>query len=158
MMRLHFYIGVFVGPFLLIAALSGIFYALTPQLESYWYAEQLYNHSSGQPQTLQRQIAAAQTQAPTEAQLSAVRPSPAGGENTRVLFNVDGLASGERLAVFVDPVTLQTHGALAVYGTSGVLPLRTWLDQLHRSLLLGKWAATTASWRPPGCGWRRWAG
>ncbi|AML57730.1 putative iron-regulated membrane protein [Serratia rubidaea] len=150
MMRLHFYIGVFVGPFLLIAALSGIFYALTPQLESYWYAEQLYNHSSGQPQTLQRQIAAAQTHAPTEAQLSAVRPSPADGENTRVLFNVGGLASGERLAVFVDPVTLQTHGALAVYGTSGVLPLRTWLDQLHRSLLLGEvgrnYSELAASW------------
>lgn len=29
-MRIHFYIGFFVGPFLLIAALSGIFYALTP--------------------------------------------------------------------------------------------------------------------------------
>lgn len=30
--RLHFYIGLLVGPFLLVAALSGIFYALTPQL------------------------------------------------------------------------------------------------------------------------------
>lgn len=26
-----------------------------------------------------------------------------------------------------------------MYGTSGVLPLRTFLDQLHSNLLLGKW-------------------
>ena len=26
---------------------------------------------------------------------------------------------------------------MTVYGTSGVLPLRTWLDKLHSSLLLG---------------------
>jgi len=31
--RLHFYIGVLVGPFLLVAAVSGVLYALTPQIE-----------------------------------------------------------------------------------------------------------------------------
>ncbi|WBL73780.1 PepSY-associated TM helix domain-containing protein [Serratia liquefaciens] len=149
-MRIHFYIGLFVGPFLLIAALSGIFYALTPQIESRLYAPQLYNDSTGPVLPLKQQIMAAQAIAPSKASLSAVRPSPAEGENTRVLFNVAGLQASERLAVFVDPVTAQTHGVMTVYGTSGVLPLRTWLDQFHRSLLLGdvgrNYSELAASW------------
>lgn len=149
-MRIHFYIGLFVGPFLLIAALSGIFYALTPQIESRLYAPQLYNDSTGSVLPLKQQIMAAQAIAPSKASLSAVRPSPAEGENTRVLFNVAGLQASERLAVFVDPVTAQTHGVMTVYGTSGVLPLRTWLDQFHRSLLLGdvgrNYSELAASW------------
>ncbi|MCX2958776.1 MAG: PepSY domain-containing protein, partial [Serratia symbiotica] len=88
--------------------------------------------------------------APSHAVLSAVRPSPVDGENTRVLFDVAGLQPAERLAVFVDPVTAQLHGTLIVYGTSGVLPLRTWLDQFHRSLLLGdlgrNYSELAASW------------
>ncbi|VEA66864.1 Uncharacterized iron-regulated membrane protein [Serratia plymuthica] len=150
MMRIHFYIGLFVGPFLLIAAVSGIFYALTPQIESRLYAQQLFNDSTGPTVPLERQITAAQAVAPQQASLSAVRPSPGEGENTRVLFNVAGLKASERLAVFVDPVTAQTHGAMTVYGTSGVLPLRTWLDQFHRSLLLGdfgrNYSELAASW------------
>ncbi|AGP45283.1 PepSY-associated TM helix domain-containing protein [Serratia plymuthica] len=150
MMRIHFYIGLFVGPFLLIAALSGIFYALTPQIESRLYAQQLFNDSTGPTLPLERQITAAQAVAPQQASLSAVRPSPGEGENTRVLFNVAGLKASERLAVFVDPVTAQTHGAMTVYGTSGILPLRTWLDQFHRSLLLGdlgrNYSELAASW------------
>ncbi|NTX79703.1 PepSY domain-containing protein [Serratia proteamaculans] len=150
MMRIHFYIGLFVGPFLLVAALSGIFYALTPQIESRLYAQQLYNGSTGPALPLKQQIIAAQAVAPLKARLSAVRPSAAEGENTRVLFNVSGLQDSERVAVFVDPVTAQTHGAMVVYGTSGVLPLRTWLDQFHRSLLLGdigrNYSELAASW------------
>ncbi|CAI1644868.1 PepSY-associated TM helix domain-containing protein [Serratia quinivorans] len=150
MMRLHFYIGLFVGPFLLIAALSGIFYALTPQIESRLYVQQLFNDSTGPTLSLKRQIFAAQAIAPSGASLSAVRPSAADGENTRVLFNVTGLQASERLAVFVDPVTAKIHGEMVVYGTSGVLPLRTWLDQFHRSLLLGdigrNYSELAASW------------
>ncbi|MGL6149037.1 MAG: PepSY-associated TM helix domain-containing protein, partial [Plesiomonas sp.] len=137
LMRLHFYVGIFVGPFMLVAALSGILYALTPQIESRLYADFLYNSSQGQTLPLRQQVEAAKKVAPAEATLSAVRPSPAEGDNTRVLFNVDGLNPSERLAVFVDPVTAKTHGALVAYGTSGVLPLRTWIDQLHVNLQLG---------------------
>ena len=32
-LRLHFYVSLFVGPFLLVAALTGLAYTLTPQLE-----------------------------------------------------------------------------------------------------------------------------
>ncbi|MGL5102090.1 MAG: PepSY-associated TM helix domain-containing protein [Plesiomonas sp.] len=150
LMRLHFYVGIFVGPFMLVAALSGILYALTPQIESRLYADFLYNSSQGQTLPLRQQVEAAKKVAPAEATLSAVRPSPAEGDNTRVLFNVDGLNPSERLAVFVDPVTAKTHGALVAYGTSGVLPLRTWIDQLHVNLQLGDmgryYSELAASW------------
>ncbi|MBQ4797142.1 PepSY domain-containing protein, partial [Pectobacterium versatile] len=56
----------------------------------------------------------------------------------------------ESFAVFVDPVSLDIRGALTVYGTSGILPFRTRLDYLHRSLLLGdigrNYSELAASW------------
>ncbi|MGY5034302.1 PepSY domain-containing protein [Streptomyces sp. 900116325] len=39
--RLHFYAGVFVAPFLLLAALTGLAYALTPQLDQLVYGDEL---------------------------------------------------------------------------------------------------------------------
>src|SRR3546814_5866764 len=79
-----------------------------------------------------------------------VRPSPAAGETTRVLFTDPSLGESERLAVFVDPVLAQPVGELAVYGSSGSLPLRTWISQLHRHLHLGEpgrlYSELAASW------------
>jgi uncharacterized iron-regulated membrane protein len=47
-------------------------------------------------------------------------------------------------------VSLQVKGDLIVYGTSGVLPLRTTLDYLHRNLMLGdvgrNYSELAASW------------
>jgi uncharacterized iron-regulated membrane protein len=42
LLRLHFYAGVFVGPFLLIAALTGIAYIHMPQLEQALHAQELH--------------------------------------------------------------------------------------------------------------------
>ena len=75
---------------------------------------------------------------------------PAAGETTRVLFTDPSLGESERLAVFVDPVLAQPVGELAVYGSSGSLPLRTWISQLHRHLHLGEpgrlYSELAASW------------
>ena len=150
LIRLHLYVGLLVGPFIFVAALSGLVYALTPQLEDRLYAEQLYSDSSGTPQPLARQIEAAQTYIGEAATLSAVRPAPQPGTTTRVMFQAPGLGASESRAVFIDPVTAEIRGELLVYGTSGVLPLRTWLDQFHRSLLLGEpgrlYSELAASW------------
>lgn len=35
--RLHFYIGLFIGPFIFVAALTGTLYVATPQLENWLY-------------------------------------------------------------------------------------------------------------------------
>ncbi|EPC00858.1 hypothetical protein L861_13795 [Litchfieldella anticariensis FP35 = DSM 16096] len=147
--RLHFYIGLFIGPFLLIAALSGIAYALTPQLESWLYHDALTAESDGTSQPLSRQIEVAQQASGQLNTPAAVRPAPPGG-TTRVMFSGEEYGSSEHRALFVDPVTLAIKGDMAVYGTSGVLPLRTLIDQFHRSLLLGDvgrlYSELAASW------------
>jgi len=150
LIRLHLYVGLLVGPFIFVAALSGLVYALTPQLEDRIYAEQLYTDSTGTPQPLARQIEIAQAHVGEAATLSAVRPAPEPGTTTRVMFKSSELGESESRAVFIDPVTVEIRGDLLVYGTSGVLPLRTWLDQFHRSLLLGEpgrlYSELAASW------------
>ncbi|WP_252717154.1 PepSY-associated TM helix domain-containing protein, partial [Herbaspirillum sp. B65] len=150
LLRLHFYIGLFVGPFILVAALTGTLYVLTPQIESHLYAQQLYNHTSGVVRPLADQVAAAQAFLGPDARLFAVRPARAAGWNTRVMFSQSGLGDSESRAIFVDPVSLQVRGDLIVYGTSGVLPLRTTLDYLHRNLMLGSlgrnYSELAASW------------
>ncbi|NKQ09938.1 PepSY-associated TM helix domain-containing protein [Pseudomonas sp. SST3] len=150
LIRLHLYVGLLVGPFIFIAALSGLIYALTPQLEDRLYAEQLYTDSTGASLPLARQIEIAQGYVGEAAMLSAVRPAPQPGTTTRVMFKAPTPGASESRAVFIDPVTAEVRGDLLVYGTSGVLPLRTWLDQFHRSLLLGEpgrlYSELAASW------------
>lgn len=147
--RLHFYAGVFVGPFLLIAAVSGGLYAIAPSLEQFVYRDYLHVDTAGDRVPVAEQIRAAQAVRP-DLTVTAVRPAGEPGATTRVLFDDPTLGESERLAVFVDPVTAQPLGELAVYGSSGALPLRTWIDQLHRSLHLGEpgrvYSELAASW------------
>ncbi|WP_407062011.1 PepSY-associated TM helix domain-containing protein [Brenneria tiliae] len=150
--RLHFYIGIFVGPFIFIAALTGTLYVLTPQIENRLYAHQLFTQSHGAPQSLEAQILAAQTALGHrhKAQLTALRPAAAPGETTRVMFASPELGPSESRAIFIDPASLEIRGDETVYGTSGILPFRTWLDYLHRGLLLGdigrNYSELAASW------------
>ncbi|MGP0926543.1 PepSY-associated TM helix domain-containing protein, partial [Serratia sp. CY81489] len=135
--RLHFYIGLLVAPFILVAALSGTLYVLTPQLEEALYRDALFTEPHGQARSLADQIAAARRAVGDEARIYAVRPAPGAMDTTRVQFAGADLGASESRALFVDPYTLAIKGDMTVYGTSGVLPLRTWLDKLHSSLLLG---------------------
>jgi uncharacterized iron-regulated membrane protein len=147
-LRLHFYAGILIGPFLLVAALSGGLYALSPQLEKAVYADLLTPAGSATRLPLAEQVAAAQ-RASTVGNLVAVRPAPDGG-TTRVLFDDGSFAESYRHAVFVDPGTGQVVGQEIVYGTSGALPVRSWIDELHRSLHLGEagryYSELAASW------------
>ncbi|KUI26504.1 peptidase [Mycobacterium sp. IS-1496] len=147
--RLHFYAGVFVGPFLLIAAVSGGLYAIAPSIEQFVYRDYLHVAATGDWRPVTEQIRAAQAVRP-DLTVTAVRPAAEAGETTRVLFDDPALGESERRAVFVDPATAQPLGDLAVYGSSGALPVRTWIDQLHRSLHLGEpgrvYSELAASW------------
>ncbi|ANN17372.1 peptidase [Amycolatopsis orientalis] len=148
-LRLHFYAGVLVGPFVLIAALTGVLYAATPQMESWIYSDQLQAPVGLKQASLADQVKAAQAANPG-GELAAVRPGAEPGDTTRVLFNEEGLGESERRAIFVDLATAQVRGDLVAYGTSGALPFRTVLDQLHRNLLLGEpgrlYSELAASW------------
>ncbi|MEE4022334.1 PepSY domain-containing protein [Gordonia sp. PKS22-38] len=147
--RLHFYAGILVAPFLVVAAVSGALYAIAPTLENVVYDRYLHTDSTGAPQPLADQVAAA-VDARGDLELSAVRPSTEPGDTTRVLFTDPALGKSERLAVFVDPVTAEPVGELVSYGGSGALPLRTWISQLHRHLHLGEpgriYSELAASW------------
>ncbi|MDY6998280.1 MAG: PepSY domain-containing protein [Actinomycetota bacterium] len=149
-LRLHFYAGLFVGPFLLVAAITGGLYAIAPSLEQWMYRDYLHSESQGPFQPVAEQIRTAQQLRPDLA-VTAVRPATDPGDTTRVMFTDPTLSSSsERQAVFIDPVTAESVGELTVYGSSGALPVRTWLSNLHRSLLLGEpgrvYSELAASW------------
>ncbi|MCX4096970.1 PepSY-associated TM helix domain-containing protein [Nocardia sp. alder85J] len=148
-LRLHFYAGVFVAPFILVAAVTGALYSVAPTVESIVNHDLLHVDSTGPARPLAEQVAAARDAEP-DLELSAVDPAQRGGDTTRVLFTDPGLGESERRAVFVDPQTAHTVGDSVVYGSSGALPLRTWIDQLHRTLHLGQigrlYSELAASW------------
>lgn len=148
--RLHLYIGLFIGPFILIAALSGIAYLLSPPLEEWLYHDTLYGVTEGEPHPMAAQIAAAQRYLDDPLLPSAVRPAPALGDTTRLMYSDPSLGPSEHRAIFVDPITLQVAGDTTVYGTSGILPLRTAIDHFHRQWLMGDighlYSELAASW------------
>ncbi|WP_438944317.1 PepSY-associated TM helix domain-containing protein [Nocardia puris] len=148
-MRLHFYAGVFVAPFILIAAVTGALYALSPTLESFVSRDLLTVTPGEATRPLSEQVAAAVATRPDLA-LAAVSPAPGAEDTTRVMFTDPTLGASERRAVFVDPYTAQPVGESVVYGSSGALPMRTWIDRLHRDLHLGEpgrlYAELAASW------------
>ncbi|WP_068278614.1 PepSY-associated TM helix domain-containing protein [Aldersonia kunmingensis] len=148
-LRLHFYAGILIAPFLIVATISGGLYALAPTLEKVVYREYLHVDSTGPAMPMAEQVRAAQQVQPGLA-LNAVRPAPQPGDTTRVLFTDPSLGESERRAVFIDPVTAQPLGDLVVYGSSSALPIRTWISQLHRHLHLGEpgriYSELAASW------------
>nr|WP_256728941.1 PepSY-associated TM helix domain-containing protein [Microbacterium oleivorans] len=150
LLRIHFFAGILVGPFILIAAISGALYVVTPQLERVVYAHELSAPVTGTTLSLGDQVRIAEDRVGASAALAAVRPAPAPGDTTRVMFAQDGLGPSETRAIFVDPGTGEVRGDLTVYGTSGALPLRAWVSDLHRTLHLGEpgrlYSELAASW------------
>ncbi|MFC4603430.1 PepSY-associated TM helix domain-containing protein [Rhodococcus kronopolitis] len=145
MLRLHFYAGIFVGPFLLIAALTGFVYAFAPTLESWVYGSYLRAPVVEQPVAESAQVQAALDGRDASA-LQSVQTADPGG-TTRVLFDDPDVGSGQS-SVFVDPGTGTVLGALET--DSGDLPLRAWLSALHKNLHLGDvgnlYSELAASW------------
>ncbi|MDT9688061.1 PepSY domain-containing protein [Streptomyces sp. P9(2023)] len=148
-LRLHFYAGVLIAPFLLVAATSGLLYALSFQAEKVIYAQELEVPVGDKVLPLSQQVHAA-TKVNPNGTVTAVWPSAEDGATTRVLMDDPDVEEGKSLAVFVDPYTAEIRGQLPSYGSSGALPLRTWIDELHRDLRLGdigrNYSELAASW------------
>ncbi|MEV4754304.1 PepSY domain-containing protein [Micromonospora sp. NPDC049559] len=146
LLRLHFYAGVLVAPFLVVAALTGLAYTLTPQLDGLLYDRELRAAADGRPaRPLAEQVAAARAAHP-EGTLAYVAPGEAGA-TTQVVFSLPEL--GERQhSVYVDPYTAEVRGTLTTW--FGYTPVRTWFDDLHRNLHLGAvgrhYSEIAASW------------
>lgn len=151
-LRLHFYVGVLVGPFLLVAAVSGFFYALAPTIERMVYADQLTAASEAQNVPLAQQVTTARTAHP-DLPVSRIVPG-SDGSTTRVLFSDGSLPSDSHSrVVFVDPSDGAIRGDTVQYGSGQALPLRTWLSGVHRNLHLGEagrlYSELAASWLAP---------
>ncbi len=145
--RLHFYAGVFIAPFLVLAALTGFLYAFTPQLDGLVYAEQLrVEQATGTPRPLAEQITAA-TGAHPEGTVASVIPPADRESTTQVVLSVPALGDKQR-TVYVDPYTAEVRGALTT--SWGATPLTTWLGDLHKNLHLGEpgriYSELAASW------------
>jgi len=146
-LRLHFYVGLFVGPFLLVAALTGLAYTLTPQLEQLVHRHELTVPVGGERLALAPQVAAAIAAVP-DGTITEIRPPGTADGTTRVSFDAPGVRDEFSRTAFVDPYTGEVRGVLDTFGEW--LPVRAWFDELHRTLLLGDvgrvYSELAASW------------
>jgi uncharacterized iron-regulated membrane protein len=149
LLRVHFYAGVFVGPFLLVAAVTGLAYVWAPQAEQAVYDHELHVPAAAGTVPLDQQAATARALVP-DGTLTGVRPGPAPTDSTQVIFDRPGLEPSFHWTVFVDPHTGDVRGQLETYGSGQAMPLRGWIDVLHRSLHLGDfgrlYSELAASW------------
>ncbi|MFI6761018.1 PepSY-associated TM helix domain-containing protein [Micromonospora sp. NPDC050417] len=146
LLRLHFYAGVLVAPFLVVAALTGLAYTVTPQLDAIVYDTELHAEPAGRTaRPLSEQVAAARATHP-DGTLSYVAVG-APDTTTQVVFTAPELGEKQH-SVYVDPYTAQVKGQLTTW--FGYTPVRTWLDDLHRNLHLGvvgrHYSEFAASW------------
>ena len=146
LVRLHFYAGILVAPFLVVAALTGLAYTVTPQLDRALYGDRLTVATVGeQPRPLAEQVSAARAAHP-DGSLVAVSPGTA-DRTTQVVFALPELGDKQH-TVYVDPYTGAVTGQLTTW--FGSTPVTTWLDDLHRNLHLGDlgrhYSEIAASW------------
>ena len=147
LLRLHFYAGVFVAPFLLLAALSGLAYAFSPQIDRLVYADELViDAPAGPARPMSELLNAARASHPAGA-VTAIRAG-AGDRTTQIDFTAPGLDSMHAETVYVNQYTGAVTGQLTTWFTS--TPTQTWLDDLHTSLHLGTYghlySEFAASW------------
>ncbi|GAA4772435.1 PepSY-associated TM helix domain-containing protein [Actinomycetospora chlora] len=148
-LRVHFWAGLLVGPFLLVAALTGFVYTLMPSLEPVVYRDQLTVPASAAQVPLADQVRAGLDAMPGT-ELHAVRPGATPTATTQVIATDPALPESWYRTAFVDPHTGALHGVLETYGSGQAMPLRAWVDQLHRNLHLGDagrlYTEVAASW------------
>lgn len=147
-LRLHFYAGILVGPFLLLAAVTGLLYTIAPQLSDYVHRHELtVDRVGAKTVPLGEQVDAARAAYP-EGSIAQIRPPVDAEGTTRVVLAVDDVPAGYGRTVFVDPYTAEVRGELTTYGEW--LPVRAWIDELHRNLHLGElgrnYSELAASW------------
>nr|WP_329010672.1 PepSY domain-containing protein [Micromonospora rifamycinica] len=146
LLRLHFYAGVLVAPFLLVAALTGLAYTVAPQVDGVLYGDRLTVTGVGErPLPVADQVGAARNAHP-EGSVTSVQPG-AGDRTTRVVFSAPEYGEKQH-TVYVDPYTARVQGQLTTW--FGSTPATTWLDDLHRNLHLGvagrHYSELAASW------------
>jgi uncharacterized iron-regulated membrane protein len=149
-LRVHFFAGVLVAPFLAVLCVTGLLYVFSPQLSDLVYQDRFFvNELGSTPRPLADQVAAALAVTPG-ASLSAVEPATAPDRTTKVALSLPGLAEGETRAIYVNPYTAEVQGSLTFAHSEP--PLQATLRNLHGDLLLGDvgrlYSEFAASWLP----------
>jgi uncharacterized iron-regulated membrane protein len=147
--RLHFYAGILVAPFLVIAALTGLVYVFAPQIDRVAYHDQLYvSHVGVGRLPVIEQIHRAEATAPEGSSFAYVILPADRDKTTRVVFDDPGLTGDRQRTIYVDPYSGAVKGSLATWFDS--TPAVTWTDDLHRNLHLGAfgryYTEIAASW------------
>jgi uncharacterized iron-regulated membrane protein len=147
--RLHFYAGIFIAPFLLIAAVTGLLYTVVPQIDHIAYNDQMTvsKVGVGQVPVIER-IRVASAAAPPGASFSYVVVPTDPKATTAVVFNDPTLTNDRQRTLYVDPYSGTVKGSLVTWFDAS--PAKTWLDDLHRNLHLGAfgryYSEIAASW------------
>ncbi|WP_068828853.1 PepSY-associated TM helix domain-containing protein [Pseudomonas sp. BMS12] len=125
--RWHFYAGLFVIPFLIMLALTGIVYLFKPQLDQLMYPELLSVQPAGTPLSADQQLAHLQ-QALPQAQVSKYLPPVNTESSAQFVATLDGRSTN----LFVDPYS----GAL-LGEQDAADNLQAIARALHGELLIG---------------------
>ncbi|MBC7699552.1 MAG: PepSY domain-containing protein [Massilia sp.] len=143
--RIHFWAGLISAPIVVFAALTGLFYALSPQIEARLYADLDHVNVPANPAmkaSLDLQVAAVLASHPHEA-LRHVVPAQGHTDSTQVYLQAahahhtasqgehdHGLPTGS--IVYINPYTAQVLGQLPE-----LQRFKTWSKKLHSSALQG---------------------
>ncbi len=150
--RIHFWAGLIATPIVLFAALTGLLYVFTPQIEAWRHANVDHVAVTGPALPLDAQLAAAVADQP-HGKLRTIVPAHRSGETTQVFFDMHhhsgatehdhGLPQGR--IVYVNPSTAQVVGNL-----HEMERFQIWAKKLHSSALQGdgwRWLTELgASW------------
>lgn len=126
--RWHFYAGIYVVPFLIMLALTGMIMLYQDQIEAYQYGDRLFVTAGTMPVPASVQLQAVQTAYPDGA-VNEYIPSRAANRSSQFSITT---AAGQDLVVFVNPYTAAVLGDLDRSTT-----WYTWANDVHGTLLVG---------------------
>lgn len=126
--RWHFYAGVYVTPFLIVLALTGLAMLYAPHMERVQYGDRLFVTPEGQVTSAEAQLAAVQEVYP---QGTVERYIPPTAENRSAQFAVT-TTDEQELNVFVNPYTAEVLGEVNQARTVDNIA-----NDIHGTLLLG---------------------
>jgi len=127
--RWHFYAGLFVIPFMLMLATTGIIYLFKPQLDALMYHNQMFVQPTNTILPYTQQLEAARSTYP-DAKIAKLTPNLAPNRSAEVELTT----SDERtLTVFVNPYTAQVLG-----DRDEVNNLQAYARKLHGELMIGR--------------------
>jgi len=131
--RWHFYAGLFVIPFMLVLATTGIIYLFKPQLDVAMYRDLLFVQPAAAdvvPLSYSQQVQAAQRAYPA-ATVTKFLPTLEAKRSAEVIVET---ADAKRLAVFIDPYVGEVLGV-----RDEARNLQAIARKIHGDLLIGDW-------------------